>query len=124
MSEVRQKTLWSNTSVSAGGSIESLPIRLGPGPTGVSSLWAVKSGGIMTLQPKVTSGTFTFTVYFSNFPDADVWDSGTVIATDVDSSKTDRITINPNGPALWMKIKATETGGSGSPVLSTSLCTD
>jgi len=34
------------------------------------------------------------------------------------------VNIDPNGPHLWMKIRATETGGSGTPSLSASLCTD
>jgi len=117
--------IFSNQSVAASGSVESDPIKLTPGPTSFTSAWQVNSDGIFSFQPKVSTGTFTFTVYWSNFPDpTNHWDSGTVIATGIDSSTTDTITFDPGGPHMWMKIKATETGGTGSPSFSAALCTN
>lgn len=123
---VQCKMVWRNQSVEAGSYVETQAIALSPYAynSKVSTLWRVRSGGILSLQPEVTEGTFTFTVYFSNFPDASVWDSGTDIATGIAPSDTDRITIDPDGVALWMKIRATETSGTGSPSLSAVLCSD
>ena len=122
--EVRCIKGFDDTSCTAGSYVESGNIRLNKSRTSTSAIWRVNSNGILSLQPDVSSGTFTFTVYFSNFEDASVWDSGTTLATGIDSSNHDRINIDPQGVALWMKIRATETGGSGSPVLSASLCTN
>ena len=120
---VKCKLIWRNQAVTPGGYVESQPIALSSHVRG-SAVWKVKSGGILSLQPSITEGTFTFTVYFSNFPDASVWDSGTDIATGLTSADTNRISIDPKGVALWMKIKATETGGSGNPSLSAVLCSN
>jgi len=123
---VECKVIWDDQPVTAGSYVETFPIGLSASARNASvvPLWRVRSGGILSLQPNVTEGTFTFTVYFSNFPDASVWDSGTDIATGITSSDTDRISIDPDGVALWMKIRATETSGTGSPSLSAVLCSD
>ncbi len=119
-------TVWKSQSVAPGGYVESGVIALSPVvPSNVQYVWKTNTDGFFSFQPAVSSGTFTFTVYFSNFSDPEGhWDSGTTIATGVTSSDTDPVNIDPNGPHLWMKIRATETGGSGSPSLSASLCTD
>ena len=123
---VQCKLIWDEQSVTAGSYVETDAIALSPYAhnASVTTLWRVRSGGILSLQPNVTEGTFTFTVYFSNYPDASVWDSGTVIATGITSGDTDRIAIDPDGVALWMKIRATETSGTGNPSLSAVLCSD
>ena len=123
---VECKVIWDDQPVTAGGYIETFPIGLSAAARhpSVVPLWRVRSGGILSLQPNVTEGTFTFTVYFSNYPDASVWDSGTDIATGITSGDTDRIPIDPDGVALWMKIRATETSGTGNPSLSAVLCSD
>ena len=122
--DVRCYNIFSGQSVSPGGYVESTNILLSERSYGGSGFLKVPSDGILSIQPHVTSGTFTFTVYFSNFRDASVWDSGTTIATGITSSDTDRISIDPDGVALWMKIRATETSGTGSPSLSVVLCSD
>ena len=78
--------------------------------------------GMLTFQPVVTMGTFTFKVYFSN--DGLHWGAATDLGTGVTSSFTPCYNIDPDGPHGFMKIEAVETGGSGSPVLSGYLCSD
>ena len=123
--DVNCYNIFTNQSVTAGSYIESTNILLSDRDYNYSGDYIkVPTDGLFSIQPYITEGTFDITVYFSNFRDASVWDSGTLIASGLTSSDVDRIAIDPNGVALWMKFKVTETSGTGNPSISISLCAD
>ena len=121
--------IWTNESISAGGSSESSPIALsGNASQSVTSEWRVNSGGVLNIQPYISagSGTITLQVAWSNFSDPDNhWsDWETVDAGITSSNDLQRYPLDPNGTALWVKFKVTETGGSSSATVSVALCSN
>ena len=122
-------TVFDSQTIPAGGYIETLPIALSKNASNnVTALWRITSKGIFSFQPDIEgSGTVTFQVYFSDFKDpTNHWTRSpvTIVTGRTSANDLDSYPIDPNGTHLWMKIRATETGGTGSPSLSAALCSN
>jgi len=75
------------------------------------------SDGYITIQPDIQDGTFDITAYASNFESLslDHWSSAISVAIGLTSSDKDSIPVDLNGVHRWVKFRATETSGTGSP---------
>ena len=102
---VRTYELFANQSVSPNGYVESQPMSL------------KNASGYLSIQADIEEGTFDIDVYVSNFKDPSTsnWSSAISVATGLTSSDKDPIAVDLDGVHMWMKIRVTETGGSGSP---------